>query len=312
MPRFGKKQDRQRDIRAQARAFIASRTKLGQSKDRQGGNTLHSVRTSQEMARALGRAAESIKQEHGISQLREITRDMAMHYLEARADIIGQKALDNERRALQLLAAPGYAMEGQKLDRIRTDAGQVRYPSGRAYTADQIERIASSQRAHNALATRIAYAAGLRQHELYTLRRIEERPPSPGRKWTADRFHGREGVRYTVEGKGGLVREVLIPTALARELEARRLDAPITVRDQGVIYQKHYDIGAGRAWAASFRAAATRSIGWHRGPHGVRHAFAQERMRELQAAGASYRRALGIVSQELGHFRPDITEVYLR
>ena len=35
-------------------------------------------------------------------------------------------------------------------------------------------------------------------------------------------------------------------------------------------------------------------------------------MRELQGRGLFYREALEIVSQELGHFRADITEVYLR
>jgi len=46
--------------------------------------------------------------------------------------------------------------------------------------------------------------------------------------------------------------------------------------------------------------------------HANRHAYAQERMRELQGNGYPYRQSLAIVSQELGHFRPDITEVYLR
>ena len=32
----------------------------------------------------------------------------------------------------------------------------------------------------------------------------------------------------------------------------------------------------------------------------------------LQGLGYRYENALAVVSQELGHFRPDITEVYLR
>jgi len=119
-------------------------------------------------------------------------------------------------------------------------------------------------------------------------------------------------VRYTVTGKGGLIREILLPHDLAVQLEARRLDTPVMVRDQGIRYQQRYDIGAGRTWAASFRNAANRTIGWSRGSHGLRHAYAQERMKELQASGFMYRNALEIVSQELGHFRPEITEVYLR
>ncbi len=220
--------------------------------------------------------------------------------------------MDNERRALQLLGRAGFAMDGVKLERIRTDAGGIRYPSGRAYTPEQVSMIAAAQREHNALATQIAHAAGLRQHELYTLRPAREQPASPHRNWSPDRFAGREGIIYTVVGKGGLIREVLIPRGFAYRLEARRLAEPVIARDQGIRYQQYYHIGAGRAWAASFRTAAERAIGWHQGPHGVRHAYAQERIRELQSSGFSYRNALAVVSQELGHFRPDITEVYLR
>ncbi|MGH8490682.1 MAG: hypothetical protein ACREXS_17910 [Gammaproteobacteria bacterium] len=55
-----------------------------------------------------------------------------------------------------------------------------------------------------------------------------------------------------------------------------------------------------------------RALGWSTGAHGLRHAYAQERMCELQAHGKSYNLARELVSQELGHFRGDIVEVYLR
>jgi hypothetical protein len=45
--------------------------------------------------------------------------------------------------------------------------------------------------------------------------------------------------------------------------------------------------------------------------HGLRHSFAQNRMRTLVRLGYCYDTALEIVSQEMGHFRPDITIVYL-
>ncbi|MDF5425801.1 site-specific integrase, partial [Vibrio parahaemolyticus] len=50
---------------------------------------------------------------------------------------------------------------------------------------------------------------------------------------------------------------------------------------------------------------------WSTGAHGLRHSYAQERMSELQK-NMTYEKALEVVSQEMGHFRPDITEVYLR
>ncbi len=301
-----------KDIAAQARAFVRSQTTIGKARHGDKTGKIHSIRTAQEMTRALVRAGNAIKDRHGISRINQITPAMAREYLQNRAEAIGQKLLDNERRALQLMSKPRFSMQGVKLERIRTDAGIKRYPSGRAYTREQVSMIARAQRGHNALATRIAAETGLRQHELYTLRPESERAASAHRTWAVERFAGREGERYTVVGKGGLIREVLIPRDLAAQLEARRLDAPRMVRDHGIRYEQRYNIGAGRAWGRSFASAAKRAIGWQRGSHGIRHGYAQERMKELQSSGFLYRNALLIVSQELGHFRPEITEIYLR
>jgi uncharacterized protein YoaH (UPF0181 family) len=71
-------------------------------------------------------------------------------------------------------------------------------------------------------------------------------------------------------------------------------------------------LGAGQALSQAFSKASQTTFGDSNGLHGVRHSYAQERMRELQALGKSYDQSIAIVSQELGHFRPDITEVYLR
>ena len=59
-------------------------------------------------------------------------------------------------------------------------------------------------------------------------------------------------------------------------------------------------------------AAAKRVLGWSEGAHGLRHSYAQERLQELQRQGLRWEYALETVSQEMGHFRPQITEVYLR
>ena len=44
-----------------------------------------------------------------------------------------------------------------------------------SFWAEQAQRIAAAQSEHNGLATRIAHAAGIRAHELLTLRRGDER-----------------------------------------------------------------------------------------------------------------------------------------
>jgi hypothetical protein len=61
-----------------------------------------------------------------------------------------------------------------------------------------------------------------------------------------------------VKGKGGLVRDLLIPNALATQLEQRRLAQPITVRDKEVNYLQRYDIGGGHK--CSFSKASSRTL----------------------------------------------------
>lgn len=115
-----------------------------------------------------------------------------------------------------------------------------------------------------------------------------------------------------MKGKGGLIRDVLIPNALATQLEQRRLAQPITVRDREINYLQRYDIGGGHKWSCSFSKASSRTLFFSNGGHGLRHSYAQERMNELKNLGLSRATALETVSQELGHFRAEITEIYLK
>ena len=160
------------------------------------------------------------------------------------------------------------------------------------------------------LSTLIAHAVGLRAHELLTIARPAEQPPDR-RPARPEKFAGRPGRDYTVVGKGGLVRLVRLPDHLADRLEERRRDEPVRVTDRGIHYLSRYDVAGGTPWGVSFTGASKRALGWSAGAHGARHAYAQERMSELQRILVRAA-ALETVSQELGHFRPDITETYLR
>lgn len=285
-------------------------------KELQSKGELASVRTAANYQAALKTVAEWVKDEYrdgrGPGDLKSMTPADAVQYLEQRGQSVGQSQLNTERQAVQMMQQTLTQALGpqERLPVIRSELEQV--VSSRAYSQWQINEIAAHQTPHNALATQIAAAAGLRAHELLTLRPANERPADirPARD---EKFAIRNGERYTVHGKGGLVREVLIPRELADRLEAVRYIEPQRVTDRGVYYQQHYKIGAGKAWSNSFSKASQRALEWTTGAHGVRHTYAQERMSELQYnAGLSYSDALEVVSQEMGHFRPDITEVYLR
>ena len=275
------------------------------------GHHLRSVGTVRNYEQGLTRVAEWTQQERLPGGLRAMTPELAIRYLEQRGQAVGQKTLDMERQSMQamMIYVTGKLAPSERLPVTKSELTQTL--EGRAYTPQQAELIASAQTPHNALATEIAHAAGLRAHELLTLCPVAERAADPrpalDRKWK-----GRSGEIYTVQGKGGLVREVLIPSRLAERLEATRRDEPARITDRGVHYESRYDIGGGQRWSNSVSAASERTLSWSTGAHGLRHSYAQERMTELQRGGLPRDQALTVVSQEMGHFRPEITEVYLR
>ena len=285
---------------------------LSVAKDFTRSNALDSIRTIDNYRGALESVAKNMQQ-YGIGDsLRGMTPETANSYLEIRAEEVRQSQLNMERQAIQCMMhnVSKVLEKNDKLDAsIKSKLETIE--ASRSYTPEQVHAIASAQTERNALATEIAHAAGLRAHELLTLQRREERTPSD-RPALESKFNGRNGVRYTVQGKGGLVREVVLPHSLSARLEDKRLDTANIVNDRGINYRSQYDIAGGQRWSNSFSAASNRALGWSSGAHGVRHSYAQERMSELQNQRLNYTTRLEIVSQEMGHFRPDITEVYLR
>lgn len=246
----------------------------------------------------------------GINGVQGMSLQDAYKYLDYRSEFAGQKTLDMERQAIQaMFKLNGKLSTKETLTVIKSEKNKIE--KSRAYTSAQAHAVSEHQTNMHSLSTEIAYAAGLRAHELLTIAKVSERKadsrPALGSKWL-----GREGSIYTVKGKGGLIRDVLIPSALATKLEQRRLDRPITVRDREINYLQRYDIGGGHKWSCSFSKASSRTLFFSNGAHGLRHSYAQERMDELKGLGLSRQVALETVSQELGHFRAEITEVYLR
>ncbi len=276
------------------------------------GTHIKSVGTVRNYEQALKNVATAMVNQG--QHLRDLDHDRAISYLEQRAEEVGQKSLDIERQAIQSMFrhVTGKLSEGETLRVIRSEHEQVLH--SRAYATEQTHAIADNQREQNALSTEIAYAAGLRAKELITLLPVEERPADirQNKNPLDEKFMGREGQRYSVIGKGGLVREVMIPDNLAQRLEERRLGQAVEVIDRNIIYQQHYNISAGRNWSQSFTRSSQHALGWSNGAHGLRHSYAQERMDELRSQGLTREYALEVVSQELGHFRPDITEIYLQ
>lgn len=298
-----------RSADSQARHAIKQKLAIGKpSHSKEGGDgRIHSLGTARTYSDSLKGVAGFIAEyrlDPAGKGLASLSSETAQAYLEFRAQKVGQKQLDKDRQAMQILLGEKLAVTKSELDQAL---------QSRAYTQPQIELIAEAQTMKHSLATLIAANAGLRAHELLTLLPIDERGASAHRTWSDERFEGRGDVkRYSVKGKGGLTREIAIDRALAEQLDSLRLAEPRTVTDRKIYYEQFYNIGGGKQWGDSFSKAAHRELGWSSGAHGVRHTYAQVRMRALQMLGRSYEMSLSIISQEMGHFRPDITEVYLR
>ncbi len=274
---------------------------------------LQSVGTVRNYEAALKKVTVFANEHCGVS-LRNISIEQAKAYLAERAQVVGQKSLDMERQAIQCMLRNVSKKLGQFETLKCPPSSRPQQLVHRAYTQAQINKITQAQSPKNALSTQIAYTAGLRAHELLTLRPTNEQKPDVRETKAVEKFQGLEkAVSFTVVGKGGLIREVRLPLGLANALEKQRLTHPVAIKDRNVNYLKHYDIAGGKSWSSNFSKTSKNTLGWSNGGHGCRHAYAQNRMTQLtQQHNKTFCQALTIVSQELGHFRPEITMTYLR
>lgn len=272
-------------------------------------NLLHSLNTIRNTREVCVACAKWMQETGNYQGLHKINRELAIEYLEYRSEFVVQSTLNRDRVALQHIPS----LNDNRLPNIKSELGAGNLSTrSRRYTPDQIKMILERQSSLNALSTELAFRCGLRSVELITIARPIEQPTSGHRDWTKQRFSGRKGVIYTVIGKGGLCREVLVPYDLVSRLEKLRHSNPVRTVNRGIFYTQRYNISGGQSWSQSFSAASTKALGWSNGAHGCRHSYAQQRIEELQQLGFYYDDALKIVSEELGHFRTEITEVYLR
>ncbi len=242
----------------------------------------------------------------GIKRIKQITADVANKYIESQRGIIASRSLENHRTLLQRIV--DIYDPGNKVI-IQGDL-KPREWVNRAYTYEQVTTLIKHQNDRMRLATALAYSGGLRAQELLTLRRADEASPSKARAWRDDRFQGIDGVRYIVKGKGGLYREVCIPKKLSELLESKRLSEPKIVFDRRCPITTYYDITGGKKFSDAFSQLSKSVFGWSHGAHGLRYSYAQERM-NYTVTNEPYSEKKEIVSQELGHFRKEITSHYL-
>lgn len=225
-------------------------------------------------------------------------------YLEEKSEVYQQKTLCQHRMALN-------AGFHKKLKFVKSQLETV--VNARDYKFSEILKIIQNLSSKNALSILICYYSGLRAHELATLQNLDEGSRSTTRIWSNDLFDMEDQyLVYIVIGKGGLRRYVAIPAELAEMLESRRFATPQKVVDRGIYYYMNYNLGFGKALSQCFSRSSAKHFGWSTGLHGTRHSYAKNRIKKLVDCHYTLQHAKQILSQELGHFRPEIVNCYLR
>lgn len=269
---------------------------------------IHSVGGMRNYKAGLKAAGKWLEKKGNRQGLDKMTPELAEAYLKDRAKSVSQKTLDRDRQALQFLP-----LINNKLFVVQSQIPDGKLgKESRAYTQEQVDLIMSYQSERYALSTALTNACGLRTHEIYTIRPEYEQPADQRSKWSKKRFLGLTGKRYTVIGKGGLTRLIIVPYDLAEQIEEFRLDVPATNVDRDVIYTSYYDLAAGQSLSQYFSETSINLFRWSKGIHGLRHGYVQTRMDYLQSQGFTFIVALEIVAHEVGHFNPETTKTYLR
>lgn len=237
------------------------------------------------------------------SDTQDIKSDL-LEFLEDCSEYYQQKTLCQMRMALGKVFLKKLPYVKSLLDTVH---------NSRDYPLSEVLKLINNVTEKNAISILLCFYSGFRAHELCTIKRLDEGERTTSRKWTNELFvHENDYLVYLVTGKGGLCRQVCIPTDLAEALESRRLSNTKKVRDREIYYEMRYDIGYGQALSQCFARASKKVLGWSTGLHGLRHAYTKNRVRKLMKNGYSFDSASRIVSQELGHFRASIVGCYLR
>jgi integrase len=111
----------------------------------------------------------------------------------------------------------------------------------------------------------------------------------------------KENQAIEVQGKGGKIRDL----ELSKETYDSLKSLVENSQDKKLVFNTD-------SYRNELKAACERTGAQYQGTHGLRWSYSQNLFKQLQQQGKTYEESLSIVSQKLGHERPDITEHYLK
>lgn len=290
-----------------ARKVVSERVALGVSRrerNRQCMDAITSVGTARNHRVALKGVAAWLYRKDG-KHLKNLNEADALEYLTLRSMTAGQSAVDLDRQAINF-----HILRDNPIPYFLSVTPRVL--EDRAYTKGEIDLLLKNSGDKLNLSIRLAVNAGLRAIELITIAPMGFFAESE-RDWSKERFVGRENdMEFIVHGKGGLRRQVRLTQDLATELMQKLRPVPIKVTDREVIHTSFFDLVSGVNFSMQFSNLSSKVLGESHGGHGLRHTFAQQRLRNLLCCSLGYEHALKVLSNELGHFAIKNTLAYLR
>ncbi|HPL67700.1 MAG TPA: hypothetical protein PLG94_14305 [Smithellaceae bacterium] len=257
---------------------------------------IYSYQTAESYKDVWHQVADFAKLNCGLKDIEKLSEVEVKAYLESRiADGVAHSTFQKECAAINKLenALNSYAnkRESGREYNFRSVTHQVKDEQGKSLGRSDPHRAYSNpqgvvgalERTDHKLAASLQHTGGARINEISLVK--------------SSQLKG--NGRLEVQGKGGKVRELNLPDKVYTELKSH-------IEKNG-----NFKIDKD-AYGRDLRAAALASGQDATGSHGLRWNFAQYRMSELQSGGMAYEQALVVVSREMGHERPDITEHYLR
>lgn len=311
-------QNQQQDTpvdRAALRA-VSALCRFGESRyDSKGENTINGKSTATRYAvamRSVGKSLNSCSDEFDGGRVRigNITVEQAIAVLERMSVDQEQKSLNVATKVVEMHLRSLHQDASIQLSRIASEIPTI--VQSRAITDNQTLELMQNASDRLSVSIEVGRSCGLRAEGLLTIRPVKEQPPTE-RRYPQGTYKAPDGyVTYTVAEKGGLIRPVQMREELAERLEMWRREAPVRVWDRGQRVKSHYNLIGGNSFSSSITRLSKEVLGYSNGAHSLRHAYAQQRIVELQNSGMTLKDSKYQLSRELGHFRASIVNYYLR
>jgi len=285
--------------REAVKAELAAENKAATSQEIATRTVLHSPDSAKQYVSTWSQCGEYAKENFGVKSLEKLTGEHVAEYLDFKHELGQSKdTLDSQAAHLGKLAAALEKWNGGNYDSIRQGVESMRPTIAEAPEKALADRAYSDPKGmvnalpagDLALAGKVLYESGVRISEGTRIEAAQLRCIG------IDKHTGKEVGRFKYVGKGGKTGLAMTSVATYRELEKR-----IAANGQFEVKQDEFREALKIAAGAEYEG---RSV------HGLRYSHAQERLHELQAHGMSRDQGKAVVSKEMNHERPEITELY--